>query len=172
MINNRKLHDTCLTVKPPSNNDKYVCNNHVNFIYIYARHTKRNKKYTENGTKLFNWDQKKYIQDFLAQSIEQFRKSCLSYKLFMLEGKRLIIEIAIANFGPSVCVCVCVTSSLKNGRTDWADTYIVIFVLVPGWFWSKKSGSGSRFAGKTKNYLVLFVFCGFLPNNFKDFLES
>ena len=36
---------------------------------------------------------------FLAQSIEEFRKS-LSYKLFMLEGKRLIVEIAIANFWP------------------------------------------------------------------------
>ena len=95
-----KLHNISLTVYPPSNNDKYVCNNHVDFIYIYARHTKRNKKYTENGTKLFNWDQKKYIQHFLAQSIEQFRRS-LPYKLFMLEGKRLVIEIAIANFGPS-----------------------------------------------------------------------
>ena len=47
----------------------------------------------------------------------------------MLEGKRLIIEIAIANFGPSVCVCVCVTSSLKNGRTDW----LILILLSSPW---------------------------------------
>ena len=45
-------------------------------------------------------------------------------------------------------VCVSVTSSFKNGRTDWADTYIVIFALVRRWL--NKSESGSQFAGKIK----------------------
>ena len=55
-------------------NDKYACNNHMDFIFIYARHTKRNKKEGENVTKIYNWDHKKYIQHFLAKSIEHFRR--------------------------------------------------------------------------------------------------